>query len=520
MANRKITEMTAHTAPATDDVLPIIDVSESAATNKNKKITVQELFKGVPDGTAAAPGLAFESDDGNGIYLAGTDTIGISTGGTERVTVNASGDVNISGSLTVAGTTTTIESTTVTVDDKNIELGSVDTPTDVTADGGGITLKGATDKTINWVNSTGYWTFNTGVEVTGDIVFSSELLAADGTAASPSISFSGDTNTGIRRSADDTIQLVTNGIDRVTIDNAGQMGVGNSSPTYSLDVGGSARVLDEDSANNVLLGNQADSTSATVLSIQKARGGTSGPSQITAGDTLGEFRIQGHTGSGYNAGFKIVCDSTTNTSYFAPTTKFFNNNTTLFQLVSDSGTQFNTNIFTSDASNGSLSQGQNGFIFKTGGGRHDLARNIGASSAVMIVFGNAGELKVKGDGDCENTNNRYGGISDSKLKENIVDASSQWDDIKAVQVRNYNFKAETNFPTHTQIGVVAQELETVCPGLVRDNIDEDSDGNDLGTRTKSVAYSVLYMKAVKALQEAMTRIETLEAKVAALEAAN
>ena len=137
----------------------------------------------------------------------------------------------------------------------------------------------------------------------------------------------------------------------------------------------------------------------------------------------------------------------------------------------------------------------------------------------MIVFGNAGDFRVKGDGDCENTNNRYSGPSDSKLKENIVDASSQWDDIKAVQVRNYNFKAETNYPTHTQIGVVAQELETVCPGLVQDSIDEDSEGNDLGTRTKSVAYSVLYMKAVKALQEAMTRIETLEAKVAALEAA-
>ena len=58
------------------------------------------------------------------------------------------------------------------------------------------------------------------------------------------------------------------------------------------------------------------------------------------------------------------------------------------------------------------------------------------------------------------------------------------------------------------------------PGLVKDNIDEDGDGNDLGTVTKTVHYSVLYMKAVKALQEAMTRIETLEAKVAALEAGN
>lgn len=167
MANRKITAMTALTAPATDDVLPIVDVSEAAAADKNKKITVQELFKGVPDGTATAPALAFASGDGdNGIYLAGTDTVGISTGGTQRVTVNGSGDVSISGSLTVSGTTTTIESTTLTVDDKNIELGTVATPTDTTADGGGITLKGTTDKTITWVNSTTCWTFNQDVSVT------------------------------------------------------------------------------------------------------------------------------------------------------------------------------------------------------------------------------------------------------------------------------------------------------------------------------------------------------------------
>ena len=64
----------------------------------------------------------------------------------------------LSGDLTVNGTTTTINSTTLTVDDKNIELGSVATPTDVTADGGGITLKGTTDKTLNWVDATDSWT--------------------------------------------------------------------------------------------------------------------------------------------------------------------------------------------------------------------------------------------------------------------------------------------------------------------------------------------------------------------------
>jgi hypothetical protein len=135
-------------------------------------------------------------------------------------------------------------------------------------------------------------------------------------------------------------------------------------------------------------------------------------------------------------------------------------------------------------------------------------------------------FKVFSNGNVQNTNNSYGGISDLKLKENIVDATSQWSDLKALQIRKYNFKDETGHQTHTQIGLVAQEVEFISPGLVSESPDHDAEGNDLGTVTKSVNYSVLYMKAVKALQEAMERIETLEAsnadllaRVTALEAA-
>ena len=64
----------------------------------------------------------------------------------------------LSGDLTVNGTTTTINSTEITVDDKNLTLGSVTTPTDAGADGGGITLKGDTDKTLNWIDATDSWT--------------------------------------------------------------------------------------------------------------------------------------------------------------------------------------------------------------------------------------------------------------------------------------------------------------------------------------------------------------------------
>jgi hypothetical protein len=131
-------------------------------------------------------------------------------------------------------------------------------------------------------------------------------------------------------------------------------------------------------------------------------------------------------------------------------------------------------------------------------------------SGTGVDSGGTASFIVYTNGNVANTNNSYTAISDIKLKENIVDANSQWDDLKALQVRNYNLKEGQ---THTQIGLVAQEVELVSPGLVSESPDRDEDGNDLGTVTKSVNYSVLYMKAVKALQEAMERIETLEQRL-------
>ena len=115
---------------------------------------------------------------------------------------------------------------------------------------------------------------------------------------------------------------------------------------------------------------------------------------------------------------------------------------------------------------------------------------------------------IRTNGDFDSATNSYGGTSDISLKENIVDAKSQWDDIKNIKVRNFNFKDN---PNQKMLGVVAQEIETVCSGLVKETSDE-------GTTIKTVKYSILYMKAIKGLQEAMARIEVLETEVAALKA--
>ena len=141
---------------------------------------------------------------------------------------------------------------------------------------------------------------------------------------------------------------------------------------------------------------------------------------------------------------------------------------------------------------------------------------------------------VYSDGDVQNHDNSYSGTSDSKLKQQVTDAASQWDDIKALQVRKFKFNSDVTQHGDSdalwRLGVVAQEVEAAgMTGLIKNNPDYGPDqfdeetqewvaGEELGTVTKAVKYSILYMKAVKALQEAMTRIETLETKVAALEA--
>lgn len=102
-----------------------------------------------------------------------TLSIGAATG---TATIN-NAEVVVTGNLTVNGTTTTVNSTTLTVDDKNIELGSVGTPTNTTANGGGITLKGATDKTITYASSDESWNMNIKLNVTGAVAATGDITS-------------------------------------------------------------------------------------------------------------------------------------------------------------------------------------------------------------------------------------------------------------------------------------------------------------------------------------------------------
>lgn len=167
--------------PTSDRVITLPNLTGTVAVTNNKlsdfaATSSAELISVISDETGSGA-LVFANTP-----TLVTPNIGAATG-TSLV---------LSGDLTVNGTTTTINSTTVTVDDKNLELGSSASPTDEGADGGGITLKGTTDKTFNWVDATDAWTSSENLnlltgktfKINGTDVLSGSTLGSGVTASS------------------------------------------------------------------------------------------------------------------------------------------------------------------------------------------------------------------------------------------------------------------------------------------------------------------------------------------------
>ena len=189
MANRKISEFTALTAPAATDVLAIIDQSESGA-DKNKKIAYSNILSKGPLGSEAAPSFSFLSDPDTGWASAGDNALQLVTGGTARLTISSAGLVTIPGDLTVSLTTTNIYSTTLTVKDKNIEIAKGN-GNDAAVDGAGITIDSTDgDKTWNWVDSTDAWTSSEHIDLA-----SGKVLKVAGTQVLSATAFTGNAAT-------------------------------------------------------------------------------------------------------------------------------------------------------------------------------------------------------------------------------------------------------------------------------------------------------------------------------------
>tara|TARA_S200000501_G_scaffold223387_1_gene209505 strand:- start:420 stop:1604 length:1185 start_codon:yes stop_codon:yes gene_type:complete len=139
------------------------------------------LYLGIGSGGAGGSASSIIPIGGAGAFVDKTAAQTISGNKTFTGTVDLSSatipsfsvsqNLTVVGNLTVQGTTSTISSTTITVSDKNLELGKVSSPTDTTADGGGLTLKGTDDITFNWINATDSWTSSEHIELATNKVF-------------------------------------------------------------------------------------------------------------------------------------------------------------------------------------------------------------------------------------------------------------------------------------------------------------------------------------------------------------
>jgi hypothetical protein len=148
------------TDPTADRSIALPNASGTVA------LTNQKISDFAATSSAELAGLISDETGSGALVFANTPTLV-----TPNIGAATGTSLVLSGDLTVNGTTTTVNSTTVTVGDKNLQLGSVETPTDTTADGGGITLKGATDKTINWVDATDAWTLSEHVNIANGKVY-------------------------------------------------------------------------------------------------------------------------------------------------------------------------------------------------------------------------------------------------------------------------------------------------------------------------------------------------------------
>lgn len=381
---------------------------------------------------------------------------------------------------------------------------------------------------------------------TGDLVniyaFKS-FTVADTVSASAGGTFAGN----VAMTGDLTVDTNTLHVDSTN----NRVGVNNASPAVVFDVAGTGRFLKTDNNSNIILETtDTDGNAAPVLDMYR---NSASPAD---GDQLGKIEFSGENSNGDKKIYGFIRGQIRSTTAGAESPKISLHGT-------KDGADLNFLEYDGDSNEVVVNEGSEDIAFRVEtpslthalcttsagidgvrigtatsindcrfavhnggtGPNTELYRATTTTSAnILNVFSNVGgsETLVAGfeaNGDVMSATQVVQAPSDIKLKQDIVDATSQWDDIKALQLRNYRMKSHVvemgdDAPTH--LGVIAQEVEAAgMTGLVDDK--PDIDGDFEGPSTKVVKYTMIYLKAVKALQEAMAKIETLEAKVAALE---
>ena len=235
----------------------------------------------------------------------------------------------------------------------------------------------------------------------------------------------------------------------------------------------------------------------------------SGPTERARIDSSGTFRVKGAGTAGSTDAFQVSGSAPADAAridssgdLLVGTTSSLSGSSHSFKAIGTTAANY-AGVFRQDAT------GSNGRVFAW------QLPNTSDSASYFVYATNSGGncLNIFGNGNITNSNNSYGAISDAKLKENVTDATPKLEKLNQVRVVNYNLIGGEQ----KQIGVIAQELEQIFPSMVEETADKDVDGNDLGTTTKSVKYSVFVPMLIKAMQEQQAIIEALTARIAALE---
>ena len=139
--------------------------------------------------------------------------------------------------------------------------------------------------------------------------------------------------------------------------------------------------------------------------------------------------------------------------------------------------------------------------------------NNSSNEVIWFVGGSVNRFVVESDGGIRNFSANNANLSDERVKKDIVALESYWNKFKAIGIVKFKYKDQTH--DDYNIGVIAQQVESIAPEFVNNDGWGETPENSIPL--KSIYETDLYHATIKVLQEAMAKIETLEAKVTALE---
>jgi hypothetical protein len=146
------------------------------------------------------------------------------------------------------------------------------------------------------------------------------------------------------------------------------------------------------------------------------------------------------------------------------------------------------------------------------------APNDASNYFLWMTDTSAARAYFRSDGGLANFQGNNANLSDEREKKNIEDAQDAWATVKSWQVRKFHFNEDAD-SDDKKYGVIAQEFQAHCPELITDYNKSPDPTSDPVIRLAVKEQGAMWL-AIKALQEAQVKIETLETKVTTLETQN